>query len=172
VARSYHQLTARLQHPGRQLGGDKRLAPPGGEVHRVEVAAAAAAVVVLLLVPAAAAGGLHQQVEGVQHGVETQVLGDPLQQAVGVPTQRPVRGVQEAVAGGEQAAQLETLGGPAQIHKRKVVGTCDAYCLHLEGCTRSCPILRMISDCLLWKTDSKQPTTKQYIVSISNPAGQ
>jgi hypothetical protein len=122
VVHSYHQLTARHQHPGRQLGGDKRLAPPVGQVHQVP--AAAVVLVVVAAAVAAAVGELLLRV-GVQHGVVTQVPGHPLQQVIGVPTQHPVRGVQEAAAG-EQAAQLETPDGVVQIRKHKVGGTCDA----------------------------------------------
>jgi hypothetical protein len=132
AARSSHQPTARCrhrQHPGQQ-GGDKRLVLLGGEVPRVlpvvlvEVVAAAAA---------AAVGGPRQRV-GVLHGVEAQVLGHPLQRGDGAPIQQHllvllVRGVQQAVAGG-QAVQLETtLAGVVQIRKHRAVGTCDGYCL-------------------------------------------
>lgn len=129
AARSSHQPTARCrhrQHLGRQ-GGDKRLVPLGGEVPRVLP-------VVLLVVAAAAAavGGRRQRV-GVLHGVEAQVLGHPPQRGDGAPIQQHllVRGVQEAVAGGQAVQVVTTLVGPAQ-HKHRAVGTCDGYCL--RGC--------------------------------------
>jgi hypothetical protein len=133
VVRSCRQLTAQLRHPGQRPDGDKKPALPGGQVHQVPSAAAAAVVLVVLVVVAAAAaavGELLQPVGVQRHGVVTQVLGHPLHREIGVPAaQHPVRGVQEAAAG-EQAAQLETPGGAAQIRKHKVAGTCDAYCLH------------------------------------------
>ena len=126
MARCLHK-----QHPGQQ-GGGKKLVPLGGEAPRVHpvvgvVGAAAAA--------AAAVGGRLQQVVGVLHGVEAQVLGHHRQRGDGVATQHlpvVVRGVQEAVvvAGGRQAAQVETPpAGVARIRRRRADGTCDGYCV-------------------------------------------
>ena len=124
-----HRSTARFRHRQRhgQQGGGRRLPVPlDGDLPREHPVAAVAA--------AAAVGGPLQRV-GVLHGVEAQDLGHPLQQGGGVqPMQRHqplvlVRGVQEAVAGG-QAVQLETLlAGVARIRKHRAVGTCDGYCL-------------------------------------------
>jgi hypothetical protein len=61
-------------------------------------------------------------------GVRVQVLGHHPQQEGGVPTQRQVRGVQEAAAGEQAAAQLETPVGAVPIHRRRKAaqaGTCD-----------------------------------------------
>jgi len=129
VALSSHHLTARClhkQHPGQQ-GGGKRLVPLGGEAPRVHP------VVVVAPAPAVAAvGGRLQQVVGVLHGVEAQVLGHHRQRGAGIATQHlAVRGVQEAVVvAGGQAAQLETLlAGVARIRRHRAAGTCDGYCL-------------------------------------------
>ena len=129
-----HRSTARCRHrqhhPGQQGGGRRLPVPLGGDLPREHPVAAAVA--------AAAVGGPLQRV-GVLHGVETQVLGHPPQQGGGVPLLQQhqhlvlVRGVQEAVAGG-QAVQLETLlAGVARIHKHRAVGTCDGLCLRLGG---------------------------------------
>jgi hypothetical protein len=76
-----------------------------------------------------AAGGRLQQVVGVLHGVEAQVLGHHRRRGGGIATQHPVvvRGVQEAVVvAGGQAVQLETrLAGVAQIRRHRAAGTCD-----------------------------------------------
>jgi len=101
-----------------QQGGDKTLLLLDGGVQR-RLGVAAAVVV----------GGALPRPE-VPGGEEVQVLGHHPQQGDGVPipmqTQQRVRGVQEA-AGGE-AVQLETtLGGAAQIRRRRAVGTCDAF---------------------------------------------
>jgi hypothetical protein len=117
--------TALLQRSqGRRRGGvDQRLLllPLDGVVLRRRLLAAVGEVLVR---------PVEEAVEEALGGVRVQVLGHHPQQGGGVPTQRQVRGVQEAAAG-EQAAQLETTPvGAAQtpIHsRRKVAGTCDAY---------------------------------------------
>ena len=79
-------------------------------------------------------GALRLVVEAVEEapgGVSVPVLGRPLQQVDGVvPTQRQVRGVQQAAVGEQAAAQLETpvpAGAAPVIRKRRAVGTCDPY---------------------------------------------
>lgn len=71
---------------------------------------------------------VEEAVEEALGGVRVQVLGHhPQQQEGGVPTQRRVRGVQEAAAGEQAAAQLETPVGAVPLHRRrKAAGTCDA----------------------------------------------
>jgi hypothetical protein len=122
MARCLHQQ----QRPGQQ-GGAKSLAPLGGDLPRVHP------VVVVAAAAAAAVGGRLQQVVGVPHGVEAQVLGHHRQRGDGAAMHHLVRGVQEAVVvAGGRAVQHETpplQAGVAQIRRHKVAGTCDGYCL-------------------------------------------
>jgi len=125
VARSCQRLRTALLRPQGQRGGDKRalLLPLDGEVVRRRLLLVAGEVLhpaEEAVVEAPGPGGVQVQVLGLQ-------LGHPPQQGGGVPTQRQVRGVQEAAAGEQAAAQLETPAGVARIRRRKAAGTCDTY---------------------------------------------
>lgn len=134
AARSYRRRQRRmvLLQPQGQLGGDKRLPPLDGGVHRRPVVVAAVGEALRPVVE------VEVEREEAPAGVEVQVLGHPLQQGDGVLMQQLVRGMQEAAVG-ELAAQLETPAGAARIHKRKVAGTCDVYVLRVYSTLGAVP---------------------------------